>query len=170
MLHHPGVMKRAQAEIDQIVGFSRMPEYDDMESLPYVNALINEVARCVYASSLHGAFLYPRVPRWRPVARTGFPHQLTQDDTYNGYFLPKGATVYANIKYVHSVYSLATPTNHMFSVRSCKTLNFSLIQTNSDPNASWKLPTRNCRASQSTLASGVASARECTLLTSPSSS
>ncbi|TFK91176.1 cytochrome P450 [Polyporus arcularius HHB13444] len=79
MLHYPDVMRKAQAEIDKVVGFSRIPEYDDMESLPYVNALMKEVAR------------------WRPVARTGFPHQLTKDDTYNGYFLPKGATVYANI-------------------------------------------------------------------------
>lgn len=38
--------------------------------------------------------------RWRPVAPTGFPHALTQDDTYNGYFIPKGATVYANVQYV----------------------------------------------------------------------
>lgn len=39
--------------------------------------------------------------RWRPVAPTGFPHALTVDDTYQGYFLPKGATVYANIQYVY---------------------------------------------------------------------
>ncbi|RPD52979.1 cytochrome P450 [Lentinus tigrinus ALCF2SS1-7] len=79
MIHYPEVMKKAQAEIDRVVGTSRMPEFEDMESLPYVNAVIKEVAR------------------WRPVARTGFPHELIQDDTYDGYFLPKGATVYANI-------------------------------------------------------------------------
>ena len=38
--------------------------------------------------------------RWRPVAPTGFPHALTTDDMYDGYFLPKGATVYANIQSV----------------------------------------------------------------------
>ncbi|CDO68382.1 hypothetical protein BN946_scf184815.g29 [Trametes cinnabarina] len=79
MLHHPEIQKKAQEEVDRVVGTSRLPEYSDMESLPYVAALIKEVAR------------------WRPVAPTGFPHALTQDDTYNGHYLPKGATVYANI-------------------------------------------------------------------------
>ncbi|KAL1941273.1 hypothetical protein VTO73DRAFT_7485 [Trametes versicolor] len=79
MLHHPDIQKKAQAEVDQVVGPSRMPEFADMEALPYVTALIKEVAR------------------WRPVAPTGFPHAVTQDDTYYGYHIPKGATVYANI-------------------------------------------------------------------------
>ncbi|EMD31789.1 hypothetical protein CERSUDRAFT_100017 [Gelatoporia subvermispora B] len=79
MLHYPKIMKKAQLEIDQVVGSSRMPEFEDTDSLPYVNAVMKEVAR------------------WRPVARTGFPHALTEDDTYNGYFLPKGATIYPNI-------------------------------------------------------------------------
>ncbi|KAI9062563.1 cytochrome P450 [Trametes sanguinea] len=79
MLHFPEIQKKAQEEVDRVVGPSRMPEYSDIESLPYVMALIKEVAR------------------WRPVAPTGFPHALTQDDYYNGYYLPKGATVYANI-------------------------------------------------------------------------
>ena len=47
MLHHPEVMKKAQAEIDLVVGPSRMPEFEDMESLPYVNAVMKEVARYV---------------------------------------------------------------------------------------------------------------------------
>ncbi|OJT13596.1 O-methylsterigmatocystin oxidoreductase [Trametes pubescens] len=79
MLHHPDIQKKAQEEVDQVVGPSRMPEFADMEALPYVTALIKEVAR------------------WRPVAPTGFPHAVTEDDTYNGYHIPKGATVYANI-------------------------------------------------------------------------
>ncbi|KAM5541056.1 hypothetical protein V8D89_005367 [Ganoderma adspersum] len=79
MLHYPGVMKKAQGEVDSVIGTSRMPEFSDMESMPYMIALIKEVAR------------------WRPIAPTGFPHALTTDDTYNGHFLPKGATVYANI-------------------------------------------------------------------------
>ncbi|KAI0353739.1 cytochrome P450 [Trametes cingulata] len=79
MLHYPDVQKKAQAEVDRIVGTSRLPEFSDMDSLPYVTALIKEVAR------------------WKPVAPTGFPHALVEDDTYHGYYLPKGATVYANI-------------------------------------------------------------------------
>ncbi|KAI0773254.1 cytochrome P450 [Trametes elegans] len=79
LLHFPDVQRKAQGELDMIVGASRMPDFSDMEVLPYVVALMKEVAR------------------WRPVAPTGFPHALTQDDVYNGWLLPKGATVYANI-------------------------------------------------------------------------
>ena len=82
MLHHPGVMKRAQAEIDQIVGFSRMPEYDDMESLPYVNAILKESLR------------------WHNAAPFGLPHCAGEDIEYRGYFIPKGSTFLTNVWYV----------------------------------------------------------------------
>lgn len=50
MLHYPDTMRKAQAEIDAVVGSSRMPDFDDAEALPYVRALISEVMRCVRAS------------------------------------------------------------------------------------------------------------------------
>ncbi|KAF8168582.1 cytochrome P450 [Pholiota molesta] len=79
MLHHPQVQKKAQAELDAVVGWDRMPEYDDRENLPYLRALINEALR------------------WRPVAILGGqPHAVTADDVYNGMFIPKGSTVFAN--------------------------------------------------------------------------
>ncbi|KIJ63674.1 hypothetical protein HYDPIDRAFT_175981 [Hydnomerulius pinastri MD-312] len=80
MLHFPEVMKKAQAEIDAVIGSDRIPEFHDKESLPYVNALINEALR------------------WRPVAVLGgTPHAVTQDDEYNGMLIPKGSTVFANL-------------------------------------------------------------------------
>lgn len=67
MLHFPEVMKKAQAELDAVIGPDRMPEFRDKDSLPYLNALINETLR------------------WRPVAVLGgTPHAVTQQDTYNG--------------------------------------------------------------------------------------
>lgn len=80
MLHHPNAMKKAQAELDAVVGSERMPEFDDKAHLPYVNALISEVTR------------------WRPVAVLGgAPHATTTDDYYEGMFIPKGSTVFANV-------------------------------------------------------------------------
>jgi len=35
--------------------------------------------------------------RWRPAVPLGFPHATTKDDVYDGYHIPKGATVYGNI-------------------------------------------------------------------------
>jgi len=47
MLHHPDIMKKAQAEIDKIVGRDRLPQFEDAESLLYVKALVLETMRLV---------------------------------------------------------------------------------------------------------------------------
>ncbi|KAI0332486.1 cytochrome P450 [Cubamyces sp. BRFM 1775] len=88
----PEVQRKAQAEIDEIVGHDRLPTLDDRDKLPYLNALVLEVLR------------------WIPVAPMGFPHQLTQDDFHAGYFLPKGTQVIANIwKFLHDPQTYANP-------------------------------------------------------------
>ena len=38
--------------------------------------------------------------RWRPVLPLGVPHATTKADVYDGYDIPKGATVFGNIEYV----------------------------------------------------------------------
>ena len=45
MAMYPAVQKKAQAEIDAIVGSSRLPDFDDRSSLPYINALVKESMR-----------------------------------------------------------------------------------------------------------------------------
>lgn len=55
MILHPGVVKKAQAEIDGVVGSDRLPNFKDRDSLPYVNALVKEVMR------------------WHPVSPMGEP-------------------------------------------------------------------------------------------------
>lgn len=46
MTLHPEVARKAQAEIDQVVGTSRLPELDDKDSLPYLECIIKELYRC----------------------------------------------------------------------------------------------------------------------------
>jgi cytochrome P450 len=41
----PDVQKRAQAEIDAVVGPGRLPSFADRDSLPYTEALVKEVLR-----------------------------------------------------------------------------------------------------------------------------
>ncbi|EJD01999.1 cytochrome P450 [Fomitiporia mediterranea MF3/22] len=80
MLHFPEVKKRAQSEIDSVLGPDRMPEYEDYDNLPYIAAIVNETLR------------------WRPIAVLGGqPHASTADDVYNGMYIPKGSTVFANL-------------------------------------------------------------------------
>jgi len=45
MMNNPEVQERAQSEIDNFVGFDRLPNFDDLPALPYVGALIREVKR-----------------------------------------------------------------------------------------------------------------------------
>ncbi|KAJ6621897.1 cytochrome P450 [Mycena sp. CBHHK59/15] len=76
---HPDVQRKAQNEIDTVVGSARLPEFEDRPSLPHVEAVYREIMR------------------WRPVAPLGVAHAATEDDIYNGYFIPKGTTVLSNI-------------------------------------------------------------------------
>ena len=75
MAMFPEVQRKAQAELDRVVGHSRLPEFSDLQSLVYVRAVILEALR------------------WMPAVPLGIPHYLTEDDEYKGYFLPKGSTV-----------------------------------------------------------------------------
>ena len=79
MVAFPEAQRRAQAELDAVVGRARLPTYDDAPRLPYVRAIIREVLR------------------WRPPLQLGLPHTVAEDDWYDGMFIPKGAICMANI-------------------------------------------------------------------------
>ncbi|KAJ8090227.1 hypothetical protein PM082_018823 [Marasmius tenuissimus] len=79
MAGNPGVVKKAQEELDRIVGCDRLPSFEDEGRLPYVAACMKETVRC------------------RPAAPLAIPHCVSEDTTYKGYFIPKGAAVFGNI-------------------------------------------------------------------------
>ncbi|KDR69746.1 hypothetical protein GALMADRAFT_160252 [Galerina marginata CBS 339.88] len=79
MALHPDIQMKAQAEIDSVIGQKRLPDFNDRDSLPYVEAIYRELMRI------------------RPPVPLGVPHALTEDDYYKGYFIPKGTTVIGNI-------------------------------------------------------------------------
>lgn len=78
----PEAQRKAQEEIDRVVGTARLPTFNDRANLPYVDALVKEVLR------------------WHPVAPMGLPHTSTEDDICEGYFIPKGSTLLPNIWFV----------------------------------------------------------------------
>lgn len=47
MVLHPDVFKKAQAELDRVVGHDRLPDLHDRASLPYLDCVIKEVYRRV---------------------------------------------------------------------------------------------------------------------------
>lgn len=75
----PEAQRKAQQELDTVLGGNRLPQFQDRENLPYVDALVKEVFR------------------WHPVAPMAGAHTSTQDDIFDGYFIPKGSTILANI-------------------------------------------------------------------------
>ena len=45
MIQHPEVQAKAQDELDRVIGRTRLPEFDDRDRLPYVDALVKETMR-----------------------------------------------------------------------------------------------------------------------------
>lgn len=52
MTLYPEVMRRAQAELDAVVGRGRLPTFADRPNLPYVDAIVKEALRWRPTSSL----------------------------------------------------------------------------------------------------------------------
>ncbi|KAJ3547606.1 hypothetical protein NM688_g5385 [Phlebia brevispora] len=79
MTLYPDVQRKAQEEIDKVVGTDRLPTSADRDALPYVDALVTEVLR------------------WITIAPIGAPHCVAEDDEHAGYHIPKGAKILPNI-------------------------------------------------------------------------
>ena len=95
MALYPEVQKKAQAEIDAVVGPDRLPEIEDRPSLPYINALIKELMRWNLVTPLGKPFHHVVLPVILTCSE-GFPHMATNDDEYDGYYIPKGTIIFGN--------------------------------------------------------------------------
>ncbi|KAH9477562.1 Cytochrome P450 monooxygenase [Psilocybe cubensis] len=65
MAVNPDVQKKAQAEINSIIGSKRLPEFEDRPMMPYSEAIYREVLR------------------WRSPGPVGLPHTAAEDDIYD---------------------------------------------------------------------------------------
>nr|CAC85300.1 cytochrome P450 [Agaricus bisporus] len=79
MLLNNDVQLQAQSEIDAVLGPERLPTFSDLSDLPYFSAVIKEVLR------------------WNPIGPIGIPHATTNEDEYDGYYIPKDCIVVSNI-------------------------------------------------------------------------
>ncbi|KAK7464079.1 hypothetical protein VKT23_006240 [Stygiomarasmius scandens] len=78
MCLYPDVQRKAQQELDRVVGTGRLPDFKDREELVYIEAVIKESIR------------------WQPVLPFAVPHASSSSDIYNGYYIPKGSIVVGN--------------------------------------------------------------------------
>ncbi|KZV89537.1 cytochrome P450 [Exidia glandulosa HHB12029] len=79
MILNQGAQRKAQEELDSIVGQNRVPTFADIEKLPYLTAIIKEVLR------------------WRPPLPLGIPHRTEEGDTYEGFDIPPGTVCIPNV-------------------------------------------------------------------------
>ncbi|KAJ7578131.1 cytochrome P450 [Mycena floridula] len=79
MTLYPGVVAKAQDQLDRVLGKDRLPTHEDRQSLPYIEAIVREVSR------------------FRPVLPLGAGHVAGEDDLYEGYFIPKGCILWPNV-------------------------------------------------------------------------
>ncbi|KAJ7075856.1 cytochrome P450 [Mycena belliarum] len=77
MVLHPEAQKKAQEELDHVVGHDRLPSFTDRPMLPYIDCVLQELLR------------------WRPVTPLA-AHSTLVDDTFQGSVIPAGSVVMAN--------------------------------------------------------------------------
>ena len=94
MALYPEVQKKAQAEIDAVVGPDRLPDFQDRSSLPYINAVVKESMRWHSVAPLGGLFFFIKV--YYHSNEFSVLHMATNDDEYNGYYIPKGTLLLGN--------------------------------------------------------------------------
>ncbi|TFK24657.1 cytochrome P450 [Coprinopsis marcescibilis] len=75
---NPEALKKAQAEMDAVIGSDRLPRAEDITRLPYVQAVVKENSR------------------WHSIGPLSLPHLSMSEDEYEGYHLPKGTMFLPN--------------------------------------------------------------------------
>nr|UUV61158.1 codon optimized SrKAHe1 [synthetic construct]UUV61162.1 KAHe1 [Stevia rebaudiana] len=83
LVNHPHVLKKAQAEIDRVIGNNRLIDESDIGNIPYIGCIINETLR-----------LYPAGPLL-------FPHESSADCVISGYNIPRGTMLIVNQWAIH---------------------------------------------------------------------
>ncbi|KAL3732863.1 hypothetical protein ACJRO7_022387 [Eucalyptus globulus] len=83
LLNHPDVMKKAQAELDDVVGRDHLVDEADTHKLPCLHNIINEALR-----------LFPPGPLL-------MPHESAEDCTVSGFDVPRGTMILVNAWAIH---------------------------------------------------------------------
>lgn len=79
LVKRPEIIKKATEELDLVIGRERWVEEKEIQTLPYIEAIVKETMR------LH------------PVAPMLVPRQTREDVTINGYDIPAGTRVLVNV-------------------------------------------------------------------------
>ncbi|KAK4485608.1 hypothetical protein RD792_008251 [Penstemon davidsonii] len=83
LIRNPKSLKKLQNELDQVIGRSRKVEENDLNKLPYLQAVVKEILR-----------LHPSLPLL-------LPRKAVKDTEFMGYSIPKDTTVILNAWAIH---------------------------------------------------------------------
>ncbi|KAH6606234.1 hypothetical protein Trco_005387 [Trichoderma cornu-damae] len=75
MVLNPDVQRKAQEEIDRVIGSHRLPAAGDQDKLPYINGIVKESLR------------------YFPITPMGVAHETDEEITFRGYRIPKGSYI-----------------------------------------------------------------------------
>jgi cytochrome P450 len=91
MLHNPEVQEKMSKEIQNVVGFGRLPSIHDKPEMPYCEAVINETLRI------------------GNIVPLSVPHGTSEDVEFKGYTIPRNTVVIAKscVPYVASFSGLS---------------------------------------------------------------
>ena len=81
MLIHPDVQRKAYTEIVRVIGRDRLPEFHEVDAIPYVHALVKELLRWQPVGPL-GMFMHFRFITVNRFMELGFPHANGEHDEY----------------------------------------------------------------------------------------
>ncbi|MBA0815350.1 hypothetical protein Gohar_000130 [Gossypium harknessii] len=79
LIRNPRVQKKAQEELDRVIGFERVMSETDFSNLPYLQSVAKEALR-----------LHPPTPLM-------LPHRANANVKIGGYDIPKGSNVHVNV-------------------------------------------------------------------------
>jgi hypothetical protein len=97
---HPEAQAKAFEEIDCVIGPDRLPTPADIDNLPYLGALLKETFRWSPPIPISGSLMHHFHARILiEIYLVVFPHVTAEDTAYDGYVIPKGSMLLANVKY-----------------------------------------------------------------------
>lgn len=79
LIKHPDILRKAQFELDSVVGRDRLVSESDLPNLPFIQAISKETFR-----------LHPSTP-------LSLPRMSSEACEVAGYYIPKGATLLVNV-------------------------------------------------------------------------
>ncbi|XP_029442559.1 cytochrome P450 2D17-like [Rhinatrema bivittatum] len=82
MILYPDIQSRVHEEIDRVIGRDRRPVMQDQVDMPFTNAVIHEIQR------------------YGDIIPMGLPHFSYRDTEIQGFFIPKGMTIFINLSSV----------------------------------------------------------------------